>query len=87
MRITAPMTSSSRREMPPTRCIICRSGKAKITVTSENGKEAVLAIIGPGDFFGEGCMNGQSRRMATVTAIDGMLDHAAGKGRHGARAA
>jgi CRP-like cAMP-binding protein len=46
-----------------------QNGKAKITVTSENGKEAVLAIIGPGDFFGEGCMNGQARRMATVTAI------------------
>jgi CRP-like cAMP-binding protein len=46
-----------------------QNGNAKITVTSENGKEAVLAIIGPGDFFGEGCMNGQPRRMATVTAI------------------
>ena len=46
-----------------------QNGKAKITVTSENGKEAVLAIIGPGDFFGEGCLNGQPRRMATVTAM------------------
>jgi CRP-like cAMP-binding protein len=46
-----------------------QNGNAKITVTSEIGKEAVLAIIGPGDFFGEGCMNGQTRRMATVTAI------------------
>jgi len=46
-----------------------QNGKAKITVTSEIGKEAVLAIIGPGDFFGEGCMNGQTRRMVTVTAI------------------
>ena len=46
-----------------------QKGKAKITVTSETGKEAVLAIIGPSDFFGEGCLNGQSRRMASVTAM------------------
>ena len=46
-----------------------QKGKAKITVTSEAGKEAVLAIIGPGDFFGEGCLNGHPRRMATVTTM------------------
>jgi CRP/FNR family cyclic AMP-dependent transcriptional regulator len=46
-----------------------QKGKAKITVTSKNGKEAVLAILGPGDFFGEGCLNGQGRRMSTVTAM------------------
>ena len=46
-----------------------QKGKAKITVTSENGKEAVLAILGPDDFFGEGCLNGQPRRLATVTAM------------------
>jgi CRP/FNR family cyclic AMP-dependent transcriptional regulator len=46
-----------------------QKGKAKITVTSKNGKEAVLTMLGPGDFFGEGCLNGQPRRMATVTAI------------------
>src|ERR1017187_2439185 len=46
-----------------------QKGKAKITVTSKNGKEAVLAILGPGDFFGEGCLNGQARRMSTVTAM------------------
>jgi CRP/FNR family transcriptional regulator, cyclic AMP receptor protein len=46
-----------------------QKGNAKITVTSKNGKEAVLAILGPGDFFGEGCLNGQPRRMATVTAM------------------
>ena len=44
-------------------------GKIKITVVSEQGKEAVVAILGTGDFFGEGCLVGQSRRMATVTAI------------------
>jgi len=46
-----------------------QKGKVKITVTSKAGKEAVLAIVGPGDFFGEGCMNGQSLRMATVTTM------------------
>ena len=46
-----------------------QQGKIKITVVSEQGKEAVVAILGTGDFFGEGCLVGQSRRMATVTAI------------------
>jgi CRP-like cAMP-binding protein len=46
-----------------------QQGKAKVTVTNTAGKEAVLAILGPGDFFGEGCLNGQSLRMATVTAM------------------
>jgi CRP-like cAMP-binding protein len=44
-------------------------GKAKITVLSEQGKEAVVALLGPGDFFGEGCLAGQPRRMATATAM------------------
>jgi CRP-like cAMP-binding protein len=41
----------------------------KLTVVSEVGKEAVVAILGPGDFFGEGCLAGQSVRMGTATAI------------------
>src|SRR6202046_5627345 len=44
-------------------------GKAKVTVLSEQGKEAVVAVLGPGDFFGEGCLAGQSIRMGTATAI------------------
>src|SRR6202165_2453633 len=44
-------------------------GKVKLTVLSEQGKEAVVAILGPGDFFGEGCLAGQPRRMATAVAI------------------
>ena len=36
-----------------------RSGKVKVTVISEHGKEAVVAILGGGDFFGEGCLAGQ----------------------------
>jgi CRP/FNR family transcriptional regulator, cyclic AMP receptor protein len=46
-----------------------QQGKIKITVVSEQGKEAVVAILGAGDFFGEGCLAGQSLRMATVTAM------------------
>src|SRR5712692_581623 len=46
-----------------------QKGKVKITVVSEAGKEAVVAILGRGDFFGEGCLAGQSIRMGTATAI------------------
>jgi CRP-like cAMP-binding protein len=46
-----------------------QKGKVKITVTSKGGKEAVLAILSPGDFFGEGCLNGHARRIATVTTM------------------
>jgi CRP/FNR family cyclic AMP-dependent transcriptional regulator len=44
-------------------------GKTKKTVLSEQGKEAVVALFGPGDFFGEGCLAGQARRLATVSAM------------------
>jgi CRP/FNR family cyclic AMP-dependent transcriptional regulator len=46
-----------------------QKGKVKITVTSENGKEAVLAIIEPENFFGESCLNGNVRRLATATVM------------------
>jgi CRP-like cAMP-binding protein len=46
-----------------------QSGKIKKTVISEQGKEAVVALLGPGDFFGEGCLTGQSLRLATVAAM------------------
>ena len=46
-----------------------QSGGVKLTVVNETGKEAVVAILGPGDFFGEGCLAGQSVRMGTATAI------------------
>ena len=44
-------------------------GECKVTVVSEKGKEAVVALHEKGDFFGEGCLTGQRRRIATVTAI------------------
>ncbi len=46
-----------------------QKGGVKLSVVNEVGKEAVLAVLGPGDFFGEGCMAGQSVRMGTAVAI------------------
>jgi CRP-like cAMP-binding protein len=46
-----------------------QAGSVKLSVVSEAGKEAVVAILGPGDFFGEGCLAGQSVRMGTASAI------------------
>jgi CRP/FNR family transcriptional regulator, cyclic AMP receptor protein len=46
-----------------------QSGKVKTTVVSEQGKEAVVAILDTGDFFGEGCLTGQPQRLSTVTAL------------------
>jgi CRP/FNR family transcriptional regulator, cyclic AMP receptor protein len=50
-----------------------RKGKVKITVLSEHGKEAVVAILESGQFFGEGCMNGHALRIATTTAMEDCL--------------
>jgi len=44
-------------------------GKVKVTVVSEQGKEAVVAILGRDEFCGEGCLTGQPRRIATATAM------------------
>ena len=46
-----------------------QSGGVKLSVLSKSGREAVVALIGPGDFFGEGCLAGQPVRMGTATAI------------------
>ncbi len=46
-----------------------QKGGVKLSVTNEGGKEAVVAVLGPGEFFGEGCLAGQSVSMATATAI------------------
>jgi CRP-like cAMP-binding protein len=50
-----------------------QKGKVKLTVLSEHGKEAVVAILGPGQFFGEGCMNGHALRISSTTALDDCL--------------
>jgi CRP/FNR family cyclic AMP-dependent transcriptional regulator len=46
-----------------------QKGRVKLTVVSKNAKEAVVAILGDGDFLGESCLGGQKFRMATATAI------------------
>ena len=57
----------SQGEPADTVCYI-QEGKVKLTVVSEQGKEAVVAVLGPEDFFGEGCLTGQHLRIATATA-------------------
>lgn len=47
-----------------------QKGKVKLTVVSALGKEAVIAILGPGQFFGEGCLNGHPLRVSTSTAME-----------------
>ena len=46
-----------------------QKGGVRLSVINEAGKEAVVAVLGPGDFFGEGCMAGQPIRIGTATAI------------------
>jgi CRP-like cAMP-binding protein len=54
----------------PADAVFClRRGRIKMSLVSPRGKEAVLAILGRDDFFGEGCLAGQSTRMMTATCI------------------
>jgi CRP-like cAMP-binding protein len=46
-----------------------QTGKVKLTVLSKTGKEATIGILNEGDFFGEGCLSGQSLRMCSATAL------------------
>ncbi len=54
---------------PAASVIYIQEGSVKLSVVNEVGKEAVVAILGPTDFFGEGCLAGQEIRMGTATAI------------------
>src|ERR1700674_3498292 len=54
---------------PATSVMYIQEGKIKLSVVNEIGKEAIVAILGPGDFFGEGCLAGQTIRMGTATAL------------------
>jgi CRP/FNR family transcriptional regulator, cyclic AMP receptor protein len=47
-----------------------QKGRVKLTVLSEQGKEAVVGILEPGQFFGEGCLNGHPLRIATTSAME-----------------
>lgn len=50
-----------------------QKGSVKVVVLSDQGKEAVVGILEPGQFFGEGCMNGHSLRISTSTALEESL--------------
>jgi CRP/FNR family cyclic AMP-dependent transcriptional regulator len=58
-----------RQGEPADSVFYLQNGKAKLTVTSAQGKEAVIAVLKAGDFFGEGCLGGQTQRMATASAL------------------
>jgi CRP-like cAMP-binding protein len=54
----------------PANCVFyVQDGGVKLSVLSSAGKEAVVAMLGPGDFFGEGCLAGQPVRMGTAKAV------------------
>jgi CRP/FNR family cyclic AMP-dependent transcriptional regulator len=50
-----------------------QKGKIKLTVLSDHGKEAVIGMLGPGQFFGENCMNGHKLRISTTTAMENCI--------------
>jgi CRP/FNR family transcriptional regulator, cyclic AMP receptor protein len=54
---------------PATNVLYIQKGGVRLSVVNETGKEAVVAVLGAGDFFGEGCLAGQLVRMGTATAI------------------
>jgi CRP/FNR family transcriptional regulator, cyclic AMP receptor protein len=58
-----------RQGQPADSMFYIRRGKVKLTVISPQGKEAIIAILGAGEFFGEGCIAGQPLRMATAVAM------------------
>lgn len=58
-----------RQGDPADAVLYVRRGKVKISVTSQQGKEAIVAILGPGEFLGEGCLAGQPLRIASATAV------------------
>src|SRR4249920_2790663 len=58
-----------RQGDPADSAFFIQSGKVKKTIVSEQGKEAVVALLGTGDFFGEGCLAGEVLRLATVFAL------------------
>ena len=74
-RVPKTVVEFSRGETIFTQGEVCqhvlyiRSGGVKLSVLSKSGREAVVAMLGPGDFFGEGCLAGQPFRMGSATAI------------------
>ena len=66
---------------PADEVLYIQSGRVKLTVLSRAGKEAIIAMLGVGDFLGEGCLAGQPRRMATASALSATTVLAVGKQR------
>jgi CRP/FNR family transcriptional regulator, cyclic AMP receptor protein len=58
-----------RQGQPADSIFYLRKGKVKLLVTSQEGKEAIVAILSAGEFFGEGCLAGQTMRMSTAVAM------------------
>lgn len=58
-----------RQGQPADSLFYLRKGKVKLTVISQQGKEAIVAVLDDGEFFGEGCLAGQQSRMATAVAM------------------
>ena len=58
-----------RQGQPADSLFYVRRGKVKLTVVSQQGKEAIVALLSVGEFFGEGCVAGQQLRMATAVAM------------------
>ena len=54
---------------PARNVLYIQKGAIRLSVVNETGKEAVVAVLGPGDFFGEGCLAGQPIRIGSATAI------------------
>ena len=78
--LNSPKVTSRRADYPKAAAIFAQGdsanavlyiqqGSVKLSVLSESGKEAVVAILGPGDFFGEGALAGQPVRLASATAM------------------
>jgi CRP-like cAMP-binding protein len=60
---------------PAKNVLYIRKGGVRLSVVNETGKEAVVAVLGPGDFFGEGCLAGQPIRIGSATAISPTTAH------------
>ncbi len=83
-RKNKPLECSANSEIfqqgqPADSILYLRRGKVKLTVISKQGREATLALLSAGEFFGEGCLAGQRERMATATAITACTLHKLGK--------
>jgi CRP/FNR family cyclic AMP-dependent transcriptional regulator len=66
---------------PADAVIYLQDGRVKLSVISAAGKEAVVGVLGPGDFFGEGCLAGQTVRMGSATAMQSTTVLVVGKKR------